>query len=440
MNRIYILLGAMLMGFACRNDMTAPISSDVQLSAEDVAVTEAWLRVHITPTLPHDSIRITRNDTTVLTLGFQGGDTLLIDEQLSPKKAYSYKLYSFGAGKPNLSSETLTFTTMDTTSHDFTWQIDTLGDGASSQLNDVAIINDTLAYAVGQIYFKDSTGQFDPTAYNVAKWNGIRWQLLRIQFLNFCNQPTTYSYPAKAVFAFSATDIWVTSGSQFVRWNGLTQTSPQCIPVSVNKLWGESENLLYAVGVGGGMALLNGGTWQKLNSGTTLDIQDIWGAKNDKTGKWEVMAVAGNYYASNERKVLSIADFSVSSLSDNGIPYALNSVWFSPRKHYWVVGAGIYEKSFTLDRSYWKGGLNNPITTYTTNRIRGTQINDVFFCGADGDLFHFNGLSWHSYRSESNLSNGQFLSIAVKGNTIIAVGYDSPRAIVMRGKRISPNN
>ncbi|MBI3006249.1 MAG: hypothetical protein HYY49_12660, partial [Ignavibacteriales bacterium] len=40
----------------------------------------------------------------------------------------------------------------DTTSHNFTWTIDTVGDGNSSVLYDVAIINDTLAYAVGEIY------------------------------------------------------------------------------------------------------------------------------------------------------------------------------------------------------------------------------------------------------------------------------------------------
>jgi len=36
----------------------------------------------------------------------------------------------------------------DTTNHEFTWQTFTLGDGGSSVLYDVAIINDTLAYAV----------------------------------------------------------------------------------------------------------------------------------------------------------------------------------------------------------------------------------------------------------------------------------------------------
>src|SRR5437773_12558476 len=84
---------------ACRTDMTAPISPDVQLTAEEVAVTEAWLKVHIEQSIPHDSIRITRNDADVLTIGFQGTDTLLITEKLLPKQSYSFKFYNFCSGK-----------------------------------------------------------------------------------------------------------------------------------------------------------------------------------------------------------------------------------------------------------------------------------------------------------------------------------------------------
>ena len=46
----------------------------------------------------------------------------------------------------------LLLTTLDTTSHDFSWKTFTFGGGGGSVLNDVAIVNDTLAYAVGEIY------------------------------------------------------------------------------------------------------------------------------------------------------------------------------------------------------------------------------------------------------------------------------------------------
>ena len=65
-----------------------------------------------------------------------------------PSHTYTYTLAT--AGATNITAQART---MDTTSHAFTWQSFTFGDGGGScTLYDVAIINDTLAYAVGEIY------------------------------------------------------------------------------------------------------------------------------------------------------------------------------------------------------------------------------------------------------------------------------------------------
>jgi hypothetical protein len=69
---------------------------------------------------------------------------------------------------------------MDTTSHNFTWQIDTLGDGGGSVLYDVAIINNTLAYTVGEIYKRDSVGNWDPLPSGLALWNGRSWSSRKV--------------------------------------------------------------------------------------------------------------------------------------------------------------------------------------------------------------------------------------------------------------------
>jgi len=61
---------------------------------------------------------------------------------------------------------------MDTTSNSFTWQTFTFGGNAGScNLFDAALVNDTLAYAVGSIYLTDSTEHPDPLPYNLVKWN-----------------------------------------------------------------------------------------------------------------------------------------------------------------------------------------------------------------------------------------------------------------------------
>ena len=52
---------------------------------------------------------------------------------------------------------------------------------------------------------------------------------------------------------------------------------------SMNKIWGSSSNDLYVVGNNGKIAHYNGTSWQRIESGTTLNINDIWGDFNEKT-------------------------------------------------------------------------------------------------------------------------------------------------------------
>ncbi|MGB9664445.1 MAG: hypothetical protein ACPL25_05950 [Ignavibacteria bacterium] len=63
---------------------------------------------------------------------------------------------------------------MDTTSHEFSWEITYLGDGGSSVLYDVAIINENNIWAVGEIYMNDSLGRPEPNAYNAIHWDGTK--------------------------------------------------------------------------------------------------------------------------------------------------------------------------------------------------------------------------------------------------------------------------
>ena len=261
----------------------------------------------------------------------------------------------------------------------------------------------------------------------------MKWNLKRLQFYTFCGQSSTGSYPTKAIWAFGPTDIWITSGSEITHYDGNNQSSTACIPVSVYKLWGTSSSDLYVVGAIGGIAHFNGTSWTKIESGTSLDIQDIYGAYNSVTSQWEVIAVAGNAGSSYDRKILQIKGTNISTLSDNPISLSLNGVWFVPNQRYYVVGDGIYEKSNLSDTSWIVHQLD--ITHYYTTQVKGNSTNDVFIIGAFGEFLHWNGKSWLSYQSVTGLSNGAYGSMAIRNNLVIAVGMDSPRAVVTIGRR-----
>jgi hypothetical protein len=324
----------------------------------------------------------------------------------------------------------------DTTSHSFTWELDTLGDGDASYLSDVVIINDTLAYAVGDMYLRDSTGQFDPHAYNMARWNGRQWELMRIQFETFCGQPWVGPYPASSVIAFGADDIWVTmAGPQAARWNGQAQGAPMCVPISVTKLWGTSRSDMYAVGVDGGIAHYDGASWTKIESGITLPIQDVWGAVDNRTGTTMIYAIASRGASvPGGKKVLRLDGTSVTTVSDSGLSTNLSGIWFQPDVGWYIVGDRIFTATSANATTVWNAGINT-ITTFYAEAVRGNNVNDLFVVGSSGEVLHYNGSTWKSFRERTLLGNGSYRSVAVQGDMVIAVGYENDRAIVARGRR-----
>ena len=43
-------------------------------------------------------------------------------------------------------------------------------------------------------------------------------------------------------------------------------------------------------------------SWTKIESGTTLDFQDVWGEMNNKSNELEVIVIASNTYKMMARK------------------------------------------------------------------------------------------------------------------------------------------
>jgi hypothetical protein len=312
----------------------------------------------------------------------------------------------------------------DTTTHEFIWQETQLGDG-SSNLFDVAIINDTLAYAVGEMYLKDSSGQFDPLPYNAAIWNGTEWSLKRIRTFLF----TSYIVaPLEGIFAFSPTDIWCI-GSFPIHGDGNNWTmyhlQSMGIDASVSKAWGVSSDDMYFVGRQGSIVRYSGGSWTKLNNVTSLPVQDIWGDKG------EVLAVASDPWRGLERTILSITGTIATTVSDSGIKQPLDGIWFASGKKYMVVGGGFYLKS-SFDAPAWSGSLGN--TPFYSNAVRGTDTNNILVVGAFADILHYNGATWKQY-PELRLADASLYGVAVTRSMVIAVGGVGQRALVIVGRK-----
>jgi hypothetical protein len=345
-------------------------------------------------------------------------------------------LSSFGC-KKETPQQVCTDCPPETTSHSFVWEkIDTVGGASSSSWNDVTVINDSLAYAVGEVYLYDSLGNVDPQPYNLAKWDGTKWSLQKVPYI-YQGQP--FYSPIQSVFGFNPNDIWA-CGNGVRHWNG-SRFNEVPIPTSVwgpygmNKIWGTSSTDIYIVGDGGNIAHFDGFSWQKVASPTTIILLDIWGSVDPQTGAKTILAV-GSERGGSAFSLLQIIGLSATSISTTGLIYpGETSLWFSPGGPYYVIGNGVFTKKQLTD-TIWRE-IDNPLWPYL-EKIRGSGPNDVFIAGDLGFMLHYNGLTWKNYQDDGTLpklQNGIWISVAIKGNEVVAVGLIGNRAAMLRGVR-----
>jgi hypothetical protein len=404
------------------------------LTVEDVSCTEAWLKVSLTDLNDPRTIAITQDGQIKITSRIAGADSVFLLENLLPHRSYRFAAQRMRDTTVTDTSGTVLAATLDSTSHNFSWQIDTLGDGNSSELNDVAVVNDTLAYAVGEIYKRDSVGNWDPNAYNLVKWNGNTWKLKRIPFIGPCS---AVDYPPlTAIWAFSANHILVTNGGAIVRYDG-THAVLDCgmnslLAGAINKLYATNPQDVYLVGNAGTIAHYDGVRWRRIESGTTLPINDVFGVS--KAGTTEVYAVAARLDQNEGRKILKIGASSVTMLPDSGASWNLRGIWFTQRGPYYVVGAGLHYKQDVSSSTPWNHYPPGEVTNYYSQAIRGSARNDVVVVGDFGEIVHFNGMTWKNYLSQTRI-NGSYYGVSIKGNIIIAVGQVQNRGVVAVGRR-----
>ncbi len=324
----------------------------------------------------------------------------------------------------------------DTTSSNFTWTIDTLG-SEGSMLYDVSIINDTLAYAVGMLYNRDSTGKSDlSNLYNAAVWNGKTWTKLKVPY-NY--QGTLIYNPIHTVFVLNSTDIYF-GGNGLEHWDGKKFSNIDAVNQFwtgrlMQKIWASSDNNIYIVGDGGTIVYYNG-NWQNIECNTNLPFQDIWGG-TDRLGRQQVLAVASDKFGNGGKAIISIDSGEATTISDSGYISSLSGVWFMANQIYYVVGPGIFQRNFIQDNEGWSGPAL-PLDWYTF-AIRGNDKNDVIVVGEAGSVSHFNGVSWVGYTQLLNPID-RLVSVSMKNNLVIAVGnrnYDGVHyyGLVYIGKR-----
>ncbi|MCL6493463.1 MAG: glucosyl transferase [Ignavibacterium sp.] len=444
MQSIFLLILLLLFLFlllstqSCKQATEPRLEPELALKLEDVSCTEAWIQLTTTNLQLPATINVLKNNTVTQTFSLSTQDTLLYIDSLLPNQTYKIKVSSiqYPASPEETSSNELSITTMDTTSHNFTWQSWEFGECSNSVLYDVAIIDENNIWAVGEIYMRDSLGNCDPNAYNAVHWDGTKWELKRIYHYSSCN-PVDYP-PFKSIVAFSDTEIVLTSGGSIGWFNGkMNRTDCGIRPLltgSINKLWGSSSNDLYAVGNNGNIAHWDGRKWTKIESGTDIDLLDVSGNNNE-------LFISGHSLDQSKSILLKFSTGQIKLVwynnTNNTEPYGriIYSSKLIGKNLFTVSNRGVYLQN-VANNSQVK--LLFPIL-YRAYRLTGTNSNDVYIVGSRSNIQHYNGVSSKEVYIDL-ISTVPLYSADSKSNIIVAVGKKVEnaiyhKAIIRLGKR-----
>lgn len=389
-----------------------PLPDRIVLTLIDVSVTKSYLHVSVTNPASNETVALQRNGATVLAFAAVA-ETTIADTALAQSTAYQYTATLVASNLRTGTSNTVSAQTLAPTSHNFTWQTFLLGDGNGSALYDIALINDTLAYAVGEIYLSG-----DPTPYNIAKWNGEQWALQKLTYQGY---PPVIHF----VFAVNANDIWF---DPWFHWDGQQFNELPIDRIFIgnrwHRMWGVG-NTLFVVGNGGAIVYSadHGSTWHRIESGTTTSILDAWGVVNPVTSREEVYCVASNIFGNGDTKILKITGgTTVDSLQ--WIDRLLTGVWTNSGFPLYTSGDGVFENT----RGEWR---EVPTGIYT-NDIRGTSLNNIVAVGDFGFITHFNGIDWQVVGSDATAG---YATVRVRNSLVVAVGRKNAQGLITLGRR-----
>jgi hypothetical protein len=450
--KVFLLLSLPFLAqlYCCTTD--PKLEPDLLLKLKDVTCTEAWLQLTTNNIQLPATINLLKNNSVSQVFNLNTQDSILYIDSLMPNQNYSFQVSSIqSAAGGQVSSNKVQAQTLDTTSHNFSWQTFEFGVITNqSHLFDVAIINENNIWAVGEIYMNDSLGNLDPNAYNAIHWDGASWELKRIK-TNACGG-VDYP-PIKAIFAFSSNDIiFAHIDGSISHFNGIEFTNDCSLITqlngSANKIWGRSRNDFYVVSGIGFIAHYQNGSWTKIESGTSFFLSDI--AINNLG---EIFICGGNpsfgqgvilksSVGNNFSSFVEGANIPESQLFNPKLYGSFSSIWFDKNNTLYSGGNILFQNKFnkwsyvkSLPENFIGGNPGVYYRGYIT-KVRGNASNDMWIVGDRNTLRHFNGVTWQQigipYDPQIDLV---WRGMACKDDNTIIVGTHNRSAIIMMIKK-----
>lgn len=295
----------------------------------------------------------------------------------------------------------------DTTSHEFSWQFDTLSYPGSDQ----TLIDDLWGSSENDVY---AVGHNDRSAGQIWHWDGIEWKSL----VNDSGPIDPYYLRGGSfnqVFGTSKDDIWVVGGNYtgsypnlirseiILHYDGTEWVKKEFGGIMVLSVWGISSEDVWFGTIDGELIHFNGADWVEYEIGFKAQINSIAGLSSD-----EVYAHAIEldkkapddsttfYFLKYDGQNWNIVDQYLYTLGQTEEKFG-GYLW-SDQNTQRLYASG--------DRVYlWGGEEWIIISDEGKGMISGSGENNIFTVSMWHGVFHYNGSTWVKLHQLPKLSS-----------------------------------
>jgi hypothetical protein len=314
----------------------------------------------------------------------------------------------------------------------YEWTIEEFG--TSGYLMDVYARNDTDAFAVGDISYRDSTGKLHQ--YNALHWNGDKWSYHNI-LCRYGGTDTSSRGPLMTTSIEREGELgyilcqygWVSyyDGKTVIQDRDLIRQG-----ADFWRTWGSTGNRYYCGSAGKVFYGKYPRSYAPEPVITDVDLTDIWGNRN------EVISVGGSLTSKGTARIIKV----------NGTWCLIDTVIAHRQKKTWTVWTddnGVTGNGFAAFGGYgivfldttWKSILTTgEYGAAVIQRIRGRSRTDVWAVGDWGRVLHYNGASWHWYDELWSMPNHRLLyGVAVTENFVFFAGSCGSGGVLITGRK-----
>jgi len=309
-------------------------------------------------------------------------------------------------------SNTLTLTTMDTTSHNFVWEFSSFAGefGLANWVADIHIVDENDIWIVGSFTLTDSSTynpQNHQPNYNMGHWNGQKWEMTNI----------FDAIPLLSIEYFSEDDIWVTP-TYPAHWDGENWTihllHQQGIVASCENSWGTSSSNIYFIGLEGSIVHYNGSDFTKMESGTDVRFRQITGSPDG-----EHIYIIGHTEMPGDREtmILEYNDgiWEPFYYTPGGEPHSIREpegIYIYGDTLYITHVDGIWKHNYITKEDSFDTTLAHLFYEKWGKQIIVQNLNDIVIRRTGNRLSLFNGLNWtidNAMRDYFGIQNGRHM-------------------------------